>query len=43
MEGLIQRAWDERADPSLGIRQRADENDFKSTLDFIAYALRESS
>ena len=37
--GLIQRAWDERPNPSLKVRQNADPHDLKSTLEFIAYAL----
>jgi len=36
---LIQRAWDERPDPSLKVRQEADPDEFKLTLDFIKYAL----
>ena len=37
--GLIERAWAERPYPSLKIRQKADPDDFKRTLDFIRYAL----
>lgn len=40
--GLIQRAWEERPDPSLKIRQKADPDDFANTLEFIEYALAES-
>lgn len=40
--GLIQCAWDERPNPSLKVRQKADPGDFKSTLDFIRYALEVS-
>lgn len=36
---LIQRAWDERPDPSLKSRQMADPDDFQLTLEFIRYAL----
>jgi hypothetical protein len=36
---LIQRAWEERPNPSLKVRQQADPGDFKSTLDFVRYAL----
>jgi predicted nucleotidyltransferase len=36
---LIQRAWDERPDPSLKSRQPADPDDFQRTLEFIHYAL----
>ncbi len=38
-EGLIQRAWDERPNPSLKSQQNADLADVKSTLDFVQYAL----
>jgi len=41
--GLIQRAWDERPNPSLKVRQVADPDDFKSTLDFIRYSLNMAS
>lgn len=37
--GLIERAWQERPNPSLKVRQRADSDDLKSTLEFIRYAL----
>ncbi len=37
--GLIQRAWDERPNPSLKIRQQADPSDYEATLDFIHYAI----
>lgn len=36
---LIQRAWDERPNPSLKIRQPADPHDEQETLAFIRYAL----
>lgn len=36
---LIQRARDERPNPSLKVRQPADPADFQLTLDFIRYAL----
>ncbi len=38
--GLIQRALDQRPDPSLRVRQPADPADFEQTLAFIGYALR---
>jgi hypothetical protein len=38
-EALIQRAWDERPSPSIKVRQPADPDDLKSTVDFIGYAL----
>lgn len=37
--GLIDRAWDERPNPSLKVRQPADRDDLKRTSDFIKYAL----
>ncbi|MBC8076160.1 MAG: DUF4111 domain-containing protein [Chloroflexales bacterium] len=37
--GLIQRAWDERPNPSEKVRQPADPADLASTLEFIGYAL----
>jgi predicted nucleotidyltransferase len=37
-DGLIQRAWDERPDPSLKVRQIADPDDLKMTAEFINYA-----
>ena len=40
--GLIQRAWEERPDPSLKVKQKASPDDFNSTLEFIRYALTES-
>ncbi|MCX5975369.1 MAG: DUF4111 domain-containing protein [Coprothermobacterota bacterium] len=36
---LIERAWEERPNPSLKIQQKADPDDLKRTLDFIKYAL----
>jgi hypothetical protein len=36
--GLIQRALDERPDPGLKVRQKADPEDLKSTAEFIKYA-----
>jgi len=38
-EGLIQRAWDERPNPSLKSQQKGDPADVKSTFDFVKYAL----
>lgn len=37
--GLIQRAWKDRPNPSLKVRQPADPNDMNQTLAFIQYAL----
>jgi len=36
---LIQRAWEERPNPDLKVRQVADPNKVNSTLEFIRYAL----
>jgi hypothetical protein len=37
--GLIQRAWDERPNPSLKVRQSAEPNEVKNTIKFIGFAL----
>lgn len=37
--GLIERAWNERPDPSLKVRQPAAPDDTRATLDFIRHAL----
>ncbi len=37
--GLIQRAWEERPNPSLKVRQPAVDSEVQSTLEFIRYAL----
>ena len=37
--GLIQRAWDERPNPSLKVRRASEPDEVKSTLDFIHFAL----
>jgi predicted nucleotidyltransferase len=37
--GLIQRAWEERPNPGLKVRQTADPVEVNSTLEFIRYAL----
>ncbi len=36
---VITRAWEDRPNPSLKVREKADRIDFKRTLDFIKYAL----
>jgi predicted nucleotidyltransferase len=36
---LIQRAWDERPNPSLKVRQAAEPSEVKSTIEFIHFAL----
>ena len=35
--GLIDRAWDGRPNPAVSVRQLADPEDFKATLEFIQY------
>jgi hypothetical protein len=35
--GLIDRAWDGRPNPALSVRQPADPEDFRLTLEFIGY------
>lgn len=40
--GLIDRAWDGRPNPALSVRQPADPADFRSTLEFVEYAIRVS-
>jgi hypothetical protein len=40
--GLIDRAWDGRPNPALSVRQPADPADFRSTLEFVKYAIRAS-
>ena len=37
--GLIDRAWDGRPNPALSVRQPADPADFRSTLEFVKYAI----
>lgn len=37
--GLVDRAWEERPDPSRKVRQPADPDDLQMTYDFIKYAL----
>lgn len=40
---LIQRAWDERPNPSLKVHQEAGPKDVERTIEFIEYAINESS
>ena len=40
--GLIDRAWNERPNPSLKVGQPADPDDLKRTFDFIEYAFVEA-
>jgi hypothetical protein len=37
--GLIDRAWDGRPNPAFSCRQPADPADFRSTLEFVQYAI----
>jgi hypothetical protein len=37
--GLIQRAWDERPNPSLKVRQPAEESEAKDTIEFVRSAI----
>lgn len=39
--GLIDRAWHGRPNPALSVRQPADPEDFKLTLEFIRYIIKE--
>jgi len=41
--GLIGRAWEQRPDPSLKVRQKADPDDLEQTLEFVRYALAEGT
>jgi hypothetical protein len=41
--GLIDRAWDGRPNPALSVRQPADPADFRSTLEFVRYAIGAST
>ncbi len=41
--GLIDRAWGGRPDPAVSVRQRADPQDFRDTLRFIAYIIDEAN
>jgi hypothetical protein len=38
--GLIDRTWDGRPNPALSVRQPADPEDFKSTLEFVQYIIK---
>ena len=40
--GLIDRAWEGRPNPALSVRQPADPADFRSTLEFVQYAISAS-
>jgi predicted nucleotidyltransferase len=39
---LIDRPWGGRPDPATSVRQTADPVDFKRTLDFVQYAIKEA-
>jgi hypothetical protein len=41
--GLIDRAWDGRPNPALSVRQPADPEDLKSTLEFIQCIIKASA
>lgn len=41
--GLIDRAWDGRPNPALSVRQPADPQDFKRTLEFVQYIIEAST
>jgi len=41
--GLIDRAWDGRPNPAVSVRQPADPQDLKSTLEFIPYIIKASA
>jgi hypothetical protein len=41
--GLIDRAWDGRPNPAVSVRQPADPQDLKSTLEFIPYIIQASA
>jgi hypothetical protein len=41
--GLIDRAWDGRPNPALSVRQPADPQDLKSTLEFVQYVIQAST
>lgn len=38
--GLIQRAWDERPNPSLKVRQPVEASEVKNTIEFVRFALK---
>ena len=38
--GLIQRAWDERPNPSLKVRHPADTIEVKDTIEFVRFAIK---
>ena len=40
--GLVGRAWDGRPNPAVSVRQPADAADFRSTLEFVEYAIQVS-
>jgi len=41
--GLIDRTWDGRPNPAVSVRQPADPQDLKSTLEFIPYIIQASA
>jgi len=40
--GLIDRAWTGRPNPAESVRQRADPDDFRATLEFVRFIMAES-
>jgi hypothetical protein len=40
--GLIDRTWEGRPNPAVSVRQPADPEDFKSTLEFVRYIMKVS-
>jgi hypothetical protein len=40
---LIDRSWDGRPNPAVSVRQRADPQDFKRTLEFVRYIIELST
>ena len=41
--GLVDRAWDGRPNPAFSVRQPADPQDFKRTLEFVRYIIQAST
>jgi hypothetical protein len=41
--GLIDRTWDGRPNPALSVRQPADVEDYRLTLEFVQYIIKEAA
>ncbi|MEK7786640.1 MAG: aminoglycoside adenylyltransferase domain-containing protein, partial [Chloroflexota bacterium] len=41
--GLVDRTWDGRPNPALSVRQPANPEDFKLTLEFVQYIIQEGT